>query len=108
MAVLAADGGSRGDGKRSAATTATTSDAIRAEFAKLIDAYNERLTSKDVAGIVNLYSSDPMFIPKYAPPAVGREAVRKAYEWVFATLKLNGRIGTYSQLLLLRRATDLG
>jgi len=30
-------------------------------------------------------------MPEYAPPAVGREAVRKAYEWVFATLKLNGR-----------------
>ena len=29
-------------------------------------------------------------MPEYAPPAVGREAVRKAYEWVFATLKLNG------------------
>jgi ketosteroid isomerase-like protein len=27
---------------------------------------------------------------EYAPPAAGREAVRKAYEWVFATLKLNG------------------
>ena len=30
-------------------------------------------------------------MPEYAPPAVGREGVRKAYEWVFATLKLNGR-----------------
>ena len=104
VAVLAADGGSRADGKRSEATTAATSDGIRAEFAKLIDAYNEALTNKDVAGILKLYSSDPVFIPEYAPPAVGREAVRKAYEWVFATLKLNGRFNIHEAEIVGDRA----
>jgi len=56
----------------------------------VIDTYSEGLTNKNVDGILELYSSDPVFMPEYAPPAVGREAVRKAYEWVFATLKLNG------------------
>jgi ketosteroid isomerase-like protein len=104
VAVLAADGGSRGDGKRSVATTATTSDSTRAEFAKLIDAYNERLTNKDVAGILKLYSSDPVFMPEYAPPAVGREAVRNAYEWVFATLKLNARFNVHEAEIVGDRA----
>ncbi len=90
VATFAADGGSR-DANRSTATVARTSDTIRAEFAKLIDTYNEGLTTQNVEGILKLYSSDPVFVPEYAPPAVGREAVRKAYEWVFATLKLNGR-----------------
>jgi len=62
----------------------------RAQFEKLLNAYQERLTAKNVDGILELYSSDPVFMPEYAPPAVGREAVRKAYEWVFATLNLNG------------------
>jgi ketosteroid isomerase-like protein len=62
----------------------------RGQFEKLLNAYQERLATKNVDGILELYSSDPVFIPEYAPPAVGREAVRKAYEWVFATLKLNG------------------
>jgi uncharacterized protein (TIGR02246 family) len=60
------------------------------QFEKLLNVYQERLATKNVDGILELYSSDPVFIPEYALPAVGREAVRKAYEWVFATLKLNG------------------
>jgi ketosteroid isomerase-like protein len=62
----------------------------RAQFEKLLNAYQELLTAKNVDGILELYSSGPVFMPEYAPPAVGREAVRKAYEWVFATLNLNG------------------
>src|SRR6478609_8825677 len=45
---------------------------------------------KNVDDILELYSADPVFMPEYAPPSVGREAVRKAYEWVFATLNLRG------------------
>jgi len=70
---------------------AEKSESSRRQFEKLINTYGEGLTNRDVDGILELYSSDPVFMPEYAPPAVGREAVRKAYEWVFATLKLNGR-----------------
>src|SRR5580765_312419 len=62
----------------------------RGQLEKLLNAYQERLATKNVDSILELYSSAPVFIPEYAPPSVGREAVRKAYEWVFATLKLNG------------------
>lgn len=57
----------------------------------LIRRYETALTTGDVPTIVALYSSEPVFMPEYAPAASGRESVRAAYEWVFRTLKLNGR-----------------
>ena len=76
----------------------------RSQFEKLINAYGEGLTSQDVERILELYSSDPVFMPEYAPPAVGRAAVRKAYEWVFATLKLNGRFAVHEAEIMGDRA----
>jgi len=69
--------------------------SLAAEDAKtaienLLNTYQERLSNDDLDGILDLYSANPVFIPEYAPPAVGRDSVRKAYEWVFATLKLGG------------------
>jgi len=81
FAVLAAD---------SAAPTGENSGRAKEQFEKLLDAYSAALASANVDSVLELYSSDPVFMPEYAPPAAGREAVRKAYEWVFATLKLNG------------------
>ena len=69
--------------------TVAAEDA-KTEIEKLLNAYQERLSNNDIDGILDLYSANPVFIPEYAPPAVGRESVRKAYEWVFATLKLRG------------------
>jgi ketosteroid isomerase-like protein len=82
LTALAADSG---------APSAEKSESTKGEFEKLLNTYSAGLTSGNVDGVLELYSSDPVFMPEYAPPAVGREAVRKAYEWVFATLKLNGR-----------------
>jgi ketosteroid isomerase-like protein len=70
---------------------AETSAAAKDQLEKRLSTYQERLANNDIEGILDLYSSAPVFIPEYAPPAVGRDAVRKAYEWVFATLKLRGR-----------------
>lgn len=69
---------------------AQEAENAKAQLEKLIATYGEELTNADLEGILELYSSDPVFMPEYAPPAVGRAAVHKAYEWVFATLKLNG------------------
>src|SRR3954468_9243410 len=57
----------------------------------LLNTYQERLSNNYLDGILDLYSAKPVFIPEYAPPAVGRDSVRKAYQWVFATLKLRGQ-----------------
>lgn len=69
---------------------AEQSKDTKGQFENLLSVYQERLTNKNVDGILELYSTDPVFMPEYAPPSVGREAVRKAYEWVFATLNLRG------------------
>jgi len=70
---------------------AREADDSRAQIDKLITLYGVYLTSGNVDGILELYSSAPVFMPEFAPPAVGRAAVRSAYESVFATLKLDGR-----------------
>jgi ketosteroid isomerase-like protein len=69
--------------------TVAAEDA-RTAIETLLNTYQERLSIDDIDGILDLYSANPVFIPEYAPPAVGRDSVRKAYEWVFATLKLRG------------------
>lgn len=56
-----------------------------------LNRYQKNLSNNDIDGILDPYSANPVFIPEYAPPSVGRESVRKAYEWVFATLKLRGQ-----------------
>lgn len=72
------------------ATASTAEDRNVSEIKAMITTYSGLLQRGDVEGILALYSADPVFMPEYAPAAVGRDAVRKAYEWVFATLKLNG------------------
>lgn len=52
--------------------------------------YERALTTASVDSVMSLYSLEPVFMPEYAPAAVGRGAVRDAYAWVFSTLKLNG------------------
>ena len=83
---------------------AAEAESIRRQFEKLINAYGDGLTNQDVEAILELHSSDPVFIPEYAPPAVGRAAVRKAYEWVFATLKLNGHFTVHEAEVIGDRA----
>ena len=70
--------------------------SLAAEDAKtaienLLNTYQEQLSTNDLDGVLGLYSANPVFIPEYAPPAVGRDSVRKAYEWVFGNLKLRGQ-----------------
>jgi len=62
----------------------------RQEIEALIRTYEGALTRGDVEAILGLYSSAPVFMPQYAPAAIGRESVRQSYVWVFKTLRLNG------------------
>ena len=38
---------------------------------------------------MTLYGSDPIFMAEYAKAFIGRDAVRRGYENVFQTIKLN-------------------
>jgi ketosteroid isomerase-like protein len=54
-------------------------------------AYEAALNSNAIDAILDLYGSEPVFMPQHAPALVGRDAVRAGYEQVFATIKLDVR-----------------
>jgi len=72
----------------------------KVQLEQLLGTYQQRLAASDIDAVLDIYSTEPVFMPEYAPPAVGRPAVRKAYEWVFATLKLNGHFNVHEAEVL--------
>ena len=97
LPAFAADDNPRGQAGRS---DAASGQETKAQFEQLLSTYQQRLATSDIDAVLDLYSSAPVFIPEYAPPAVGRDAVRKAYEWVFATLRLNGHFDVHEAEVL--------
>src|SRR6516164_11576916 len=68
-----------------AETVAREEAAIRAVLAS----YNDALNGGKTAAVLPLYADDGVFMPPYSRSAVGKEAVRKAYDAVFDELKFN-------------------
>jgi uncharacterized protein (TIGR02246 family) len=64
-------------------TIATDEAAIRATLA----AYNEALNGGKTAAVLPLYTIDGVFMAPYSQSAIGRDAVRKAYDAVFDELE---------------------
>ena len=56
--------------------------------ASLLEAYSAALNASDTSAVM-LYAEDGVFMPPYSPSAVGREAVRRAYDSVFAMIRLS-------------------
>jgi uncharacterized protein (TIGR02246 family) len=56
--------------------------------AEILAAYNAALNASDTNAVMPLYTDDGVFMPPYSQSAVGREAVRKAYDDVFAAIRL--------------------
>jgi uncharacterized protein (TIGR02246 family) len=54
----------------------------------LLKAYEAALNASDTEAVMPLYGANPIFMPQNAPAMVGRDAVRKAYDNVFSTIKL--------------------
>ncbi len=54
----------------------------------ILKTYETALNGNDVDTILDLYGSEPVFMPQHAPALIGRAAVRAGYEQVFATIKL--------------------
>jgi uncharacterized protein (TIGR02246 family) len=61
----------------------------KAGIESTIAAYNAALNGGDAAAVLPLYTDDGVFMPPYSQSAIGREAVRKAYDSVFKELKFN-------------------
>ncbi|NNA67407.1 YybH family protein [Pseudomonas gessardii] len=55
----------------------------------VLSLYETALNTNDIKTILDLYGSEPVFMPQHAPALVGRDAVQAGYQQVFATLKLN-------------------
>ena len=70
--------------------------AVAAVLAKYQDALNQ----SDTNAVMKLYASDGVFMPQHFPSSVGADAVRKAYDAVFAaiTLSVNFNIAEILQI----------
>jgi uncharacterized protein (TIGR02246 family) len=61
-----------------------TEDAVRAVLGR----YQDALNASDTNAVMKLYAEDGIFMPQHSPSAVGAADVRKAYDAVFKTIKL--------------------
>jgi uncharacterized protein (TIGR02246 family) len=67
------------------ATVAEDEAAIRSTLAS----YNDALNGGKTGAVLPLYTDDGVFMPPYSQSAVGKDAVRKAYDAVFNELKFH-------------------
>jgi len=56
--------------------------------ADVLAKYEEALNRSDTETVMALYAKDGVFMPQNSPSSVGADAVRKAYDAVFKTIKL--------------------
>jgi len=59
--------------------------------AEVLEEYNAALNAADTNSVMPLYADDGVFMPAFNPSAVGTEAVHKAYDAVFAAIRLTVR-----------------
>jgi uncharacterized protein (TIGR02246 family) len=63
--------------------------ADEAAIKSVMSSYNDALNGGKTAAVLPLYTEDGVFMPPYSQSAVGKEAVKKAYDAVFAELKFD-------------------
>jgi uncharacterized protein (TIGR02246 family) len=71
-----------------------------AAIRNVMASYNSALNSGSTDAALALYAEDGVFMPPYSESAVGREAVRRAYDAVFAELKFDVKF-TIAELVVL-------
>jgi uncharacterized protein (TIGR02246 family) len=54
-----------------------------------LDAYNDALNEGKTSAVLPLYTDDGVFMPPYSESAIGKVAIKAAYDKVFAELKFN-------------------
>lgn len=65
------------------------------EIKEALASYEQALNASDVDAVLALYGREPVFMPQHAPAMIGRDAVRQAYEQVFATIRLDVRFAVH-------------
>ena len=68
--------------------------------ATVLETYQEALNGSNTNAVIQLYAPDAVFMPQNSPSSVGIDAVRTAYDAVFAaiTLSVAFRIAEVRQL----------
>ena len=54
-----------------------------------LDAYNAALNGGKTSAVIPLYTADGVFMPPYSESAIGKDAVKAAYDKVFEELKFS-------------------
>ena len=80
----------------SGSTQANDESAIRG----VMSSYEEALNASSTAAVLPLYAEDGVFMPPYNESAVGKAAVRKAYDAVFEAITLSVKF-TIAELVLM-------
>jgi uncharacterized protein (TIGR02246 family) len=80
----------------SEAAIAKDEAAIRSVLAS----YNDALNGGKTAAVLPLYTDDGVFMPPYSASAVGKDAVRTAYDAVFRELKFHVKF-TIAELVVM-------
>ena len=57
-------------------------------IAAVLTAYQDALNNSSTAAVMPLYAPDGIFMPQNSPSSIGAEAVRHAYDAVFANITL--------------------
>jgi uncharacterized protein (TIGR02246 family) len=71
-----------------------------AAIKNVMASYNDALNGGETAAVLPLYTDDGVFMPPYSQSAVGKEAVRKAYDAVFAELKFDVKFNIAELMLM--------
>jgi uncharacterized protein (TIGR02246 family) len=71
-----------------------------AAIRKVMASYNDALNSGSTDAVTPLYVEDGVFMPPHSQSAVGKQAVRKAYDAVFAELKFDVKF-TIAELVVM-------
>ncbi len=68
---------------------AHAADSDRENIHAVLKAYEQVLNASDVAGVLNLYTKDGVFMAQHNPSAVGIQQVEAAYSGAFQAIDLN-------------------
>jgi uncharacterized protein (TIGR02246 family) len=63
-------------------------NADETAVAAILKGYEIALNASDMGAVLRLYAPDGVFMPQHSPSSVGTAAILKAYEAVFAAIKL--------------------
>jgi uncharacterized protein (TIGR02246 family) len=71
-----------------------------AAIRQTLASYGDALNGGKTAAVLPLYAEDGVFMPPFSPSAVGKDAVKKAYDAVFGELKFHVKF-TIAELVVM-------